>query len=42
MDTIADLQMIAAKLLERGYSEMDAANVLGGNWLRFLREHLPA
>jgi len=42
LDTIADLQVIASKLVSRGYSEADAANVLGGNWLRFLREHLPA
>src|SRR5687768_14859584 len=42
LDTIADLQMIASKLMERGYSEADAANVLGGNWLRILRKHLPA
>jgi len=41
LDSIADLQLIAAKLTERGYSEMDAANVLGGNWLRFLRKNLP-
>ncbi len=42
LDSIADLQMIASKLIERGYSESDAANILGGNWLRFLRKHLPA
>jgi membrane dipeptidase len=42
LDTIADLQLIASKLIERGYSESDAENVLGGNWLRFLRKHLPA
>ena len=42
LDTIADLQIIASRLVTRGYSESDAANVLGGNWLRFLREHLPA
>ena len=42
IDTIADLQLIATKLISRGYSETDAANVLGGNWLRILREHLPA
>jgi membrane dipeptidase len=42
LDTIADLQRVASKLTERGYSESDAANVLGGNWLRFLRKHLPA
>jgi len=42
LDSIADLQLIASKLIERGYSESDAANILGGNWLRFLRKHLPA
>jgi membrane dipeptidase len=42
LDSIADLQLIAAKLMERGYSETDAANVLGGNWLRFLRKNLPS
>ena len=42
LDSIADLQMIASRLIERGYSEADAANILGGNWLRFLRKHLPA
>jgi microsomal dipeptidase-like Zn-dependent dipeptidase len=29
-------------LIARGYSEPEAANILGGNWLRFLRKHLPA
>jgi membrane dipeptidase len=42
LDTIADLQMVSSKLSALGYSEADAANVLGGNWLRFLRKHLPA
>lgn len=42
LDTIADLQKVADKLIERGYSESDAANVLGGNWLRLLRKHLPS
>ena len=42
LDSIADLQLIATKLMERGYSETDAANVLGGNWLRFLRKNLPS
>lgn len=42
LDSIADLQLVSAKLIERGYSETDAANILGGNWLRFLKEHLPA
>ena len=42
LDSIADLQKVAEKLIERGYTESEAANVLGGNWLRFLRKHLPA
>jgi len=42
LDSIADLPLIASKLIERGYSESDAEKILGGNWLRFLREHLPA
>ena len=42
LDSIADLPLIAAKLMERGYNETDAANVLGGNWLRFLRRNLPS
>jgi membrane dipeptidase len=42
LDTIADLQMVAAKLIERGYSEADAERILGGNWLQFLQKHLPA
>jgi membrane dipeptidase len=42
LDTIADLQMVASKLIALGYNEADAANVLGGNWLRFLQKHLPA
>jgi membrane dipeptidase len=41
LDSIADLPLIASKLMERGYSQTDAENVLGGNWLRFLRRHLP-
>lgn len=42
LDSIADLPMIAQKLMESGYSATDAANVLGGNWLRFLRGNLPS
>lgn len=42
LDSIADLQLIATRLIARGYSEANAAKVLGGNWLRFLKEHLPA
>jgi membrane dipeptidase len=42
LDSIADLQVIASRLMERGYSESDAEKILGGNWLKFLREHLPS
>ncbi len=42
LDTIADLQVIGEKLIERGYSQTDAANILGENWLRFLRRNLPS
>jgi membrane dipeptidase len=42
LDSIADLQVIASKLMERGFSESDAEKILGGNWLKFLREHLPS
>lgn len=42
LDSIADLQIIGSKLIARGYTESDTANVLGGNWLRFLRRNLPS
>ncbi len=42
MDTIADLQKLFPLLLSRGYSEEDAAAVLGGNWVHYLRRNLPA
>jgi len=42
LDSIADLQVIASKLMERGYSESDAEKILGQNWLKFLQEHLPS
>ncbi len=37
LDTIADLQKIPDLLRQRGYSDDDIANVMHGNWLRFLR-----
>ncbi len=42
LDSIADLQKISAGLKARGYNEADVENILGGNWLRFLRRNLPA
>jgi membrane dipeptidase len=42
LDSIADLQLIASGLKARGYNELDAENILGGNWLRFLRRNLPS
>ncbi len=37
LDTIADLQKIPDLLQQRGYTDVDIANVMHGNWLRFLR-----
>jgi membrane dipeptidase len=37
LETIADLQKIPDLLRQRGYTEADVANVMHGNWLRFLR-----
>jgi membrane dipeptidase len=41
INTIADLQKIGGLLGERGYSEKDVAAILGGNWLKLLRQSLP-
>lgn len=38
MDSAADLGLIGNALGERGYSMADVDKVLGGNWVRFLRE----
>ena len=42
IDTAADLQKLAPRLMERGYSESDTAGILGGNWRAFLERTLPA
>jgi membrane dipeptidase len=42
IDTVADLQKVGTKLSERGYSGADVEKVLNGNWLRILRQGLPA
>ena len=36
IETVADLNQIPSRLSQRGYSEQDIANVMHGNWLRFL------
>ena len=41
IDTVADLQKLVSLLQARGYSEADAANILGGNWLARLNRDLP-
>jgi membrane dipeptidase len=38
LETIADLQKIPALLAKRGYTSADIANIMQGNWLRFLRK----
>ncbi len=42
IDTIADLQKLIPLLAARGYSESDATNILGLNWLNFLQKNLPS
>ena len=38
IETIADLQKISTLLSQRGYNQKDIENVMGGNWLRFIRK----
>jgi membrane dipeptidase len=38
LETIADLAKIPDLLRKRGYAKSDISLVMGGNWLRFLRE----
>jgi len=40
--SVADLGRIGDALLVRGYEEADVRGILGGNWMRILRETLPA
>ena len=42
IDTVADLQKLVPLLVARGHSDLDAANILGGNWLNFLEKNLPS
>ncbi|KPL73567.1 hypothetical protein ADN00_14595 [Ornatilinea apprima] len=42
VESIADLQKLAALLAERGYNEDEIGAVLGGNWARFVERILPS
>ncbi len=39
-DSAADLVLIANALQNRGYGASDIANIMGGNWIRLLRNAL--
>ncbi|MDX9865240.1 MAG: membrane dipeptidase [Anaerolineaceae bacterium] len=41
LDTIADLQQLAAFLTEKGYTDTDINAIFYGNWQRFLESILP-
>jgi len=41
MDSVADLPLIAGKLIERGYEQQDVDRIMGENWLNVLRRTLP-
>jgi len=41
IDSVADLQLIGDKLLQKGYTSEDVDNILSKNWLRILRQRLP-
>ena len=42
LDTVADLPLVAEALSRRGYDRASVEAIMGGNWLRLLRRHLPA
>lgn len=42
IDTVADLQKVAAGLKEIGYAPADIEAVMSGNWLRTLQQSLPS
>ena len=41
IDTIADMQKLAALLASRGFSQNDIEGIFSGNWIRFMRRILP-
>jgi membrane dipeptidase len=42
IDTVADLALVGDRLKARGYAPADVEKILNGNWLRILRQGLPA
>ncbi|HMB69470.1 MAG TPA: membrane dipeptidase [bacterium] len=42
LDTIADLPRIADAMADLSFTDEQIFDILGGNWIRFLRENLPA
>jgi membrane dipeptidase len=42
IDTVADLKKLSSVLEGRGYTTGQVADILGGNWLRLLKNSLPA
>lgn len=41
MESVADLQVLAPLLAEKGYDEGNITDIFSGNWLRMLSENLP-
>lgn len=41
LDSVADLRLIGDALGSRGYDQGEIESILGGNWLRILRQSLP-
>ncbi|MGF1632630.1 MAG: dipeptidase [Phycisphaerae bacterium] len=41
IETSADLPKLTEALIEAGFSQDDAFDISGGNWLRFFRDYLP-
>ena len=39
MDSVADFPKVTAALLKRGYKEEDVYKILGGNFIRVLKEN---
>jgi membrane dipeptidase len=42
IETVADLKRIGEALARKGYPDRDIEKILGGNWIRVLRQVLPA